>query len=306
MEPPPADFRTGRSRKRMSMETILAIEEVTEALDAFDDIANESDRIVPVLSIGRASLDEDPETVAARERKRFGVSVEEQQAWKHGTAEARSEWRRRIEAHGVFTYIISMPPDELSGFSMFRDGVAGICVNDSDSTNGRKIFTMFHEYGHLLLRQTGVSDENNTDHVERFCNQFAASFLIPRNSLIQSASGLSNISEADVKRLASRFRVSNAAMALRLEKTGLAQKGFYARHAAHKWDPPEEEKKPVNVPPGGKRKINYVNIRLKRIGKLHARTVFRALDRNIINSFDASELIGVQPGSFPKVQAALG
>ena len=124
------------------METLLAIEEVTEALDAFNDMATESDRIIPLLAIGRASLDEEPEAVAARERKKFGVSIEEQQTWRHGTAEARSQWRKRIEAHGIFTYMISMPTVELSGFSMFRHGVAGICVNDRDSTNGRKILTL--------------------------------------------------------------------------------------------------------------------------------------------------------------------
>src|ERR1700722_5844221 len=106
IQAPPADYRTGRARQHMSMETLLAIEEVTEALDAFNDMATESDRIIPILGIGRASLDEEPETVAARERKRFGVSVEEQQRWRHGIVEARSEWRKRIEAHGVFTYMI--------------------------------------------------------------------------------------------------------------------------------------------------------------------------------------------------------
>ena len=165
-----------------------------------------------------------PMLVAARERKRFGVSVEEQQKWQQGTGQATREWRKRIEDHGVFTYMISMPP-EVSGFSMFRDGVAAICVNDGQSTNGRKIFTMFHEYCHLLLRSAGVSDENSTNDVERYCNEFAASFLVPKDSLAQSVNGLTEVSDADVKRLAGRFRVSNSAMALRLEKTGFVARG---------------------------------------------------------------------------------
>jgi len=110
--------------------------------------------------------------------------------------------------------MIPMPPEELSGFSMFRDGFAAICVNDREATEGRKVFTFFHEYCHLLLRQTGISDENNSDRVERFCNEFAASFLIPRSALSDAANVQApcHFSDANVKRLAAHFRVSNAAI----------------------------------------------------------------------------------------------
>ena len=77
----------------------------------------------------------------------------------------------------------------------------------------------------LLLRNTGISDENDTDEVERFCNQFAASFLIPKNSLLDAVQNVTtpyDFSDSDVRRLATRFKVSNRAMAFRLEETGLA------------------------------------------------------------------------------------
>jgi Zn-dependent peptidase ImmA (M78 family) len=195
-----------------------------------------------------------------------------------------------------------MPPDQLSGFSIIHDDLAAICINDRESTEGRKVFTLFHEYGHVLLRQTAISDENNRNQVERFCNEFAASFLIPRTPLVEAIGKVETpheFSDADVKHLATRFRVSNSAMALRLEKTGLAPKGFYGRRTAP-WDLPSE---PRPVTPD--RQVNAITIRLKRIGKLHARTALRALDRRIINSFDASDLIGLNPASFEKVQAAL-
>jgi Zn-dependent peptidase ImmA (M78 family) len=303
IEKRPADHRAGRGQRPLSIDTLVAMEEVTEALEAFEEFANESERIVPRLAIGKAQLEDDPEDVAARERKRFGVSLEEQQAWRHDPAEARRQWRRRIEDHGVFTYMIPMPPHELSGFSMFRDGVAAICVNDREATEGRKVFTLFHEYCHLLLRQTGISDENNSNRVERFCNEFAASFLIPRSPLIEAIGNIERpyeFSDADIKRLSARFRVSNSAIALRLEKTALAPKGFFARRTGP-WDLPDEPKPiaPTSSP-------DYIKIRLKRIGKLHAATVLRAVKRRAISSFDASLLIGLQPSSLGKVEAALG
>jgi Zn-dependent peptidase ImmA (M78 family) len=302
IEKPPADHRARHGERPLSIDTLVAIEEVKEHLEAFEDIASEAERIVPRLNIGTAQIEDDSETVAARERKRFGISVEEQWTWRT-LAEARRQWRRRIEDRGVFTYMIPMPPNELSGFSMLRDGLGAICVNDREPTEGAKVFTLLHEYSHLLLRQTGISDENNSTRVERFCNEFAASFLIPRDPLIESLGDFTTpqeFSDADVKRLATRFRVSNSAMALRLEKTGLAPRGFYGRRTAP-WDLPAESK-----PIAPDRQPDYIKIRIKRLGRLHTATVMRAVKRHAINSFDASELIGLQPSSFGKVQAAIG
>jgi len=302
---PPTDRRVRRGRPTLSIDTLVAIEEVTEAMEAFQDMREGGRRIVPALNIGRARLAENPETIAARERQKFGVSFEEQKTWK-GLGDARRKWRQRIEDHGVFTYMIPLPPNEVSGFSILRDGLAAICVNDREPTEGAKIFTFFHEYCHLLLRKTGISDENNQDRVERFCNVFAASFLIPHDALVKEISEIGEIqtpyefSDADVKRLSTRFRVSNSAMAMRLQETRLATDGFYARRTAP-WDIPSEPKSLTS-----ERQPSPVTLRIKRIGKLHARTVIRAVKKHAINSFDASELIGLQPHTLPKVEAALG
>ena len=300
----PTDHRIrGVDSPPLSIDTLVAIEEIMEALETFEDIASETQQIIPKLDIGSAELSEDPEDVAKRERRRFGVSVDEQRRWP-GLATARREWRRRIEVRGVFTYMIPMPPEELSGFSLLHDGlVAAICVNDREPTEGAKVFTLFHEYCHLLLRQTGISDENNTNRVEIFCNSFAASFLIPRTS-IRDAIGCVDIphefSDGDVKQLAARFRVSNSAMALRLEKAEFAPRGFWARRTAP-WDVPSTPRKPRK-----EGQPSSVMIRMKRIGKLHASTVLEAVKVHAINEFDASELIGLQPKTFPKVREAIG
>jgi Zn-dependent peptidase ImmA (M78 family) len=305
----PTDYRVRHGKQPLSIDTLVAMEEVSEALDAFEDIG-ETRGVLPRLNIGSAVLDEDPEVVAARERRRFGVSVGEQQLW-HGLDGARRNWRKAIEDRGVFTYMIPMPIKELSGFSILRDDVAAICINDREPTDGAKVFTLFHEYCHLLLGQTGISDENNQNRTERFCNRFAASFLIPREPLIETIEDFDiadiggdevpyEFSNSDVRRLAARFRVSNSAMALRLEETGIAPRGFYHRTTAP-WDIPVEPKRPT-----GKTQPSPIRTRLKRIGILHAATVLEAVRVRAINSFDASQLIGLQAAYFPKVLAAIG
>jgi Zn-dependent peptidase ImmA (M78 family) len=300
----PMDHRTRRGERPLSIDTLLAIEEVSESLDAFSEIANEATRIVPTLRIGHARLDEDPELVAARERKKFSIGVEDQRMF-HNLGQARRRWRQEIEDRGVFTYMIPMPPNELSGFSMLRDGLAAICVNDREPTEGAKIFTFFHEYCHLVLRQAGISDENNQNRIERFCNQFAASFLIPRADLLLAIGGVSTpyeFSDSDVKRLSNRFRVSNSAVALRLQETGLAPAGFYGRRTGP-WDiRTEEQPRKQDTNPSA------IVLRVKRIGRLHAKTVLRARERRVISSFDASDLIGLQlqAATIAKLQERLG
>ncbi len=298
------DHRVRFGRSPLNIDTLVAMEEINEALDAFADIADDSRRIVPTLNIGTATLKDDPEAIAARERKRFGVSMDEQRTWR-GLDGARRQWRQRIEDRGVFTYMIKLQaPGELSGFSIFKNELAAICINDREPTEGAKIFTLFHEYCHLLLRQNSISDENNSDRVERFCNRFAASFLIPRQPLrdvIDPAIDTPyEFSDGDVKELARQFRVSNRAMAYRLEETGLAPEGFYGRRTGP-WDLPVSQ--PIQS--ALESQPTYITLRLKRIGRLHATTALRAAKSHVINSFDASQLIGLKPSSFLKLEAVL-
>jgi Zn-dependent peptidase ImmA (M78 family) len=302
----PTDYRKRFGKRRLSIDTIVAIEEVREALEVFKDISSTRKSPVHKAKLGRAALRDDPEEVAAQERRKFGVSFDVQRSWKR-LWKARIEWRKRIEERGIFTYMIAMPTEELSGFSVFQDDLAAICVNDNESTEGAKIFTFFHEYCHLLLRKSGISDEKDGNSVERFCNKFAASFLIPRTQLQYAISAILGditppyeFSDAEVKRLSQGFLVSNRAMAFRLEETSFAPKGFYGRRTAP-WDMPSP---PRPMTPDSQ--PDYVRMRYKRNGPLHTSTVLEAVRRNAINSFDASELIGIRPQYFHKFEALLG
>jgi len=308
----PTDHRIRYQKKRLSINTLVAIEDVTEALEIFRDISAAKRSIIPKLKIGRATLRENPEEVAARERQKFGVSYEMQRSWRNHR-KARIEWRRRIEERGIFSYMIALPIDELSGFSVLHDRLAAICINDNEPTEGAKTFTLLHEYCHLLLRKAGISDQNNSNNVERFCNRFAASFLVPRNLLTAFISAsLGDItfpyefSYSDVSRLSRAFLVSNSAIALRLEETELAPRGFYGKKKAV-WDVAVQPQRPVPIQtqPTGSLKISQVRVRIKRIGRLHASTVLEAVKRKAINSFDASELIGMRPEYFHKFEEAL-
>ena len=117
----------------------------------------------------------------------------------------------------------------ISGLIARREGRVIVCVN-SNHTAQRQRFTMAHEYGHYFLHEGLVShsdesfrvnyrDVNSstaTDVDEIEANYFAACILMPKSFLdeLNAAECLDN--DAEVKRMAKRFDVSQHAMSLRL------------------------------------------------------------------------------------------
>lgn len=77
-----------------------------------------------------------------------------------------------------------LDPDEFRGFTLIRNSYGLIFINTSDSGVG-KLFSLAHEFGHVLLGEQGVSGGSlNQRAVERWCNQFAAEFLVSAKDLL--------------------------------------------------------------------------------------------------------------------------
>ena len=116
-------------------------------------------------------------------------------------------------------------PNEFSGFSLSDDYAPIIFVNGRDTKNAQ-IFTLLHELGHLLLGESGVSVSDGNEelhqqraeqqaHNERWCDSFAAHFLVPPAEIrkkVQVLPGdgeeIEEITEDSIEKLASHFCVS--------------------------------------------------------------------------------------------------
>ena len=106
--------------------------------------------------------------------------------------EAFRYWRNKIEEKlGIFVFQFSTPEDEvdgIDGFSYAFDTLPyGIVIN-SKNHSVRKIFTLFHELGHILRHepgacQTGYSDEEGQLKIELECHNFAGKLLAPASKL---------------------------------------------------------------------------------------------------------------------------
>ena len=240
--------------------------------------------------IRQIPLSADPDEEGEKERRRFGISVEDQIGWK--SSEAFRKWRRAIERTGVLVFQQKFPLSDCRGFTLFdTPNSPCIVVNKLEHIDVAKSFTLWHEYAHLMLRRPGVCDEDARSPIEAFCNQFAAAFLMPREALRQVLPVWPNepIEWTDqvVKRAAQRLKVSQRALALRLEEVGVAPSGFNARFS---W--PAKKRR---VSSGGG---NYVATRLSEIGAGYVRRVFEALEHGAIDSVEAVQALALTEEHF--------
>lgn len=124
----------------------------------------------------------DSEEIAEWVRGRIGVSIDQQIAAQN-QSQAYKMWRAAFEnTLGIAIFQFKMPMQEIQGFSL-NDRVPYCIVANSKHSITGKIFTLFHELGHLLKRQAGICfpekvADNQIHELE--CNAFAGMLLIPR------------------------------------------------------------------------------------------------------------------------------
>lgn len=77
-----------------------------------------------------------------------------------------------------------LDPDEFRGFTLIRHSFGLIFINSADSGVG-KLFSLAHEFGHILIGEQGISGGPlNQRAVERWCNQFATALLVSTKDIL--------------------------------------------------------------------------------------------------------------------------
>jgi len=229
----PADFRAlpKAQSKPFSAPTLLALRRARRLQRLIADLVPPLER--RAFAVGTASLTNDPDSLAATVRREMNVPVEDQVNWLSETV-ALAEWRRLTENAGVFVFELGFPLEEGRAFSLADSQVPAIVLNGRDAVTGR-VFSLFHEFAHLLVGHGGIcdfSEEGKTE--EQFCNRFAGSFLVPAESLLSEDLLVRNPNrkrweDEDLQVLAGRYKVSREVILRRLLTLGHATQEFYSR-----------------------------------------------------------------------------
>ena len=192
----------------------------------------------PGPSLPRASLDNEPVVAAEAMRVALGVSRDRQHQWPSASA-AFDAWRESIERRGVAVFLLQLGAENCRGFSLWDDQVPVIAVNTAWNDEART-FTLLHELGHLAVRTNSACTAGDPaavsgawDPAERWCEQFAASVLVPEETLRRTIAerlgpGVTRVVDVEqVRRIATRFRASLRATTVRLIELELASWDLY-------------------------------------------------------------------------------
>lgn len=225
---PIADFRSceGKSVKP-NINLKEQIEYCQNQQDWFSDYVNTCDLDVFKYN-GKFSLHDDPQDAGLKLKKFFKISYR-----LNLNADDYLERLKCIfENSGILvtsSKVLKNTQHRLSlsdfrGFALFDDNAPLIFINGNDSTSAQ-IFTLCHELGHIVLGQSGVSDvvKNNTIKIETWCNEFAATILMPKKDVIDTFYQHINISQflADATKI---FHVNGIALLHRIYNLNLIDK----------------------------------------------------------------------------------
>jgi Zn-dependent peptidase ImmA (M78 family) len=302
-EPPPVpdapeDFRTldGRDAS-LTTQTLEAISTAQERQLSLASIREAMGEPAPTLSYPKVMPSTDPSSVANRERQRLNFTLDVQREL--GDAYAIfSDLRNRVEAQGVAVYVLRFRLQDCRGFSLGgAEILPAIVVNSTEHEWSARNFTLIHEYAHLLLHRPGISDERSGNRIERWCNAFAAEFLMPRSVIVQLFKDADAEPEYDILRLrAASLGVSQQSLALRLQELKLAPEGYFDSLKQHQ----ERNKRPAAKKKGG----SYVNTQLFSLGNTYSQSVVRAYRREHIGVVEASRLMQLAPIHFNRITTA--
>jgi Zn-dependent peptidase ImmA (M78 family) len=184
----------------------------------------------PVGVVGQATVQSDVVATAASMRGILGFNVAERRQMPTWT-DALRRFVEQAEALGVLTMVSGvvgnnnrrkLNPREFRGFALVDDLAPLIFVNGADTKNGQ-MFTVAHELAHVWLGQSALSDATAvsvpSQRVEQWCNQVAAEFLVPLESLRAEVRLNTDLFEEST-RLARVFKVSSLVILRRMHDAG--------------------------------------------------------------------------------------
>jgi Zn-dependent peptidase ImmA (M78 family)/transcriptional regulator with XRE-family HTH domain len=241
-----------------------------------------------------ASTDEDIDRFAFRAREHFAITLEDQQEAKDGRAFYLTV-RRKIEEKGILVLQDSFPREDGSGFCLAHRTHPLILINTLQQTRARRLFTLAHELAHVLMGKTGISDPFiRRNAIERRCNRFAGSFLVPQSyaSTLLGSQVSRDPTVEDVRWAAGKLKISQEATVLRLEQINLYMAGSHSswRALVHNENPDFSEKGG-----GGKEPPAQEKVKLAKYGFRFAKAFNLLLDEGRISEINLYRVSGLKP-----------
>lgn len=305
-KPLPRDRRTVNSEQQgvFDPKTILAVRKARALLASLIELREELGLSIKRFSFS-SMLSVNPKDLAIGLRKEWNL---------HEIGELKNinlaleAYIEKIETLGIAIFQLSLTRDNLRGFSIIDEQLPIIVIKRGGESATAKIFTLFHELGHILLNEGGICDiklYNEKQNIEKWCNAFAGEILVPSEELLNHhivkkylSEGTIEWAKQDLIEIGNEFYVGPLVILRRLLEYNCTTKEFYdERHNV--WNKPTFGK--AKEPEG--RNIPKEIIRER--GKTYIGLALNAFDRNKINLKDLSDYLGVKFAYIPRIRQLL-
>jgi Zn-dependent peptidase ImmA (M78 family) len=308
-EPPlPKDYRMLPDKKNVfDKDTIYAIRKARNLQEIGGELLiNINDELKP--KIKKVTTAKKSEDIALFYREKFGLTIENQKKIKNSRA-LYNHLRDIFEDLNILVFQFSMPIEDARGFVLTDKIPNVIVVNSKDSIEAR-IFTLIHEFGHILLGETVIDIPDITisnNKIEYWCNQFSSSFLLPKQlseTLFKSNKETTLTDTKTLNKLSRKYKLSKGMLLYNMLKQDFITKSEYERKI-EQYKPLEIEKTLKETKKKEKQSGGIPqDIRcLSEVGNKFVSIVANNYDRNYITYTDALNFLSVKSRNFDKVLA---
>ena len=216
-EPPlPKDYRQLPDKEgKFDKKTILAIRRARRLQNISKELSENLN--IPLRSvITYVKQSDDQKKIAEYYRKDFGLTEEFQKKIKT-PYDMFSFLRDALEKKNILVFQIPMLLEDARGFTLVDTSPEVVIANSKDQIEAR-VFTLMHEFGHVLLHESGVSMPERTlfaqrvGPVEKWCNDFAAALLLPESVAHTDFSDYKDVltDPSTLSKLSRRYKVSKS------------------------------------------------------------------------------------------------
>lgn len=211
--------------------------------------------------------------------------------------------RQAVEDAGALVFLRRLGETNSRGFSLPDDYVPAICVNASFTLGSVRSYTLLHELAHLA-RGDAVLHHEQDSAAERWCERFAAAFLIPSADLQDylSKGRVAKTGPDDIDRVrlvSNRYGASWESVAWRLVELRLAPKSLITKIKQN------QEPKDGGFNPDADPRTTSVH-RLDEFGREFSRLIISAMGDEHLSALDAKKYLRVDSRQLSEMANLLG
>lgn len=316
---PPSEKRLPDYRKIGGMDSVKLSKKTFDVIRharyvqsiAIELLEIRSEDTQPILSY--KNLQDSSETVAELEQKSLDISFEKQskESMADFSHKTYQNLKKKIEKLNIFVLQLPINISEARGFS-FSDGCPKIILVNSKENSKSRIFTLLHEYAHLLLNIDGIcpvdsDDINQSQHkdvaVERWCNHFARAVIMPKNTMLSELNNImaNHTPKQIVTFLMRKFCASRKDITVRILNLLFGEKLLYKKYAEYYETLPATN---FTATTRASRR-NMAQECINRNGMKYVKLVADSKDQNLITVNDMVRYLNLKTKYFEKLKGMI-